>query len=123
MHTPGPWIVVKQHGAARDFGRLYCVATDPQTLQGRYGAVADVCGPGELSMTVDDQAALDNARLIAASPALLGVCQACLHQLSTDSDLDEVTAPEKYRELVAGLKAAIYAADPGFPPLCNYFPT
>ena len=55
-------------------------------------------------------------------PTLLDAAAACLHQLSTDADLETVSAPHKYHELVEMLKAAIYAVDPGFPALQNYDP-
>jgi hypothetical protein len=51
-----------------------------------------------------------NARLIAESPALLGIAQDCLHQLSTDSDLDEILGAPKYRALVATLRDVIARA-------------
>jgi hypothetical protein len=38
---------------------------------------------------------------------LLAVATACLHQLSTDSDLEHVSAPEKYTALVSWLRRIV----------------
>lgn len=47
-----------------------------------------------------------------AAKDLLSACKACLHQIGTDSDLDElVTRPDKYDELEACLRAAIAKAE------------
>lgn len=51
--------------------------------------------------------------LFMAAPDLLAVASDCLHQLSTDSDLDAVTAPQKYQRLVDMLRAAIAKAEGG----------
>jgi len=86
-HTPGPWIVCLSHGAARDFGRLYHVTTDPaaHTYQA-YGCIADVSGPGELFGTTDPEAAEANARLIAAAPALLEALRECVQVYEAHRD-------------------------------------
>ena len=42
-----------------------------------------------------------------ATHRLFRACEDCLHQLSTDSDLDSVTCPDKYRALVDTLRKAI----------------
>ena len=46
----------------------------------------------------------------ASAPALLDIAEDCLHQLSTDSDLDEILGAPKYRALVETLRGAIACA-------------
>lgn len=53
-------------------------------------------------------------RMVQENPAvavdLLRACSATLHQLETDSDLEAVTRPDKYRDLVTMLREAVEAA-------------
>jgi hypothetical protein len=51
----------------------------------------------------DFDLAISHARLIE-------VCESCLHQLSTDSDLEHVSEPQKYRELMAMLRQTLEKA-------------
>ena len=69
-----------------------------------------------------DEQRIANARLIVAAPDLLAIACSCLHQLSTDADLENVTRPDLYESLVHGLKLAIKKADPTFGPVAYWFP-
>ena len=101
-HTPGPWDV---HG---DRHTLIGPRNGKQMLA---KALHSYCVP-RWSLTLEEAQA--NARLIAAAPSLLDACRECLHQVSTDSDLDElVTRPDKYDRLEELLRAAIAKAEEG----------
>jgi len=99
-HTPGPW-------QTEGYKELIVNGSDGVTLA--------MCPGDTMRNGIENVQA--NAKLIASAPELLDIAKACLHQLSTDSDLDDITGAEKYRELVDGLKQAIYKADPSFPPV------
>ena len=85
MFTPGPWEVDKtavRYAHADETGYKPFVAR--MAINGY----------------IPSEVAAENARLIAAAPDMLSVLESVLHQLSTDSDLDDrVSAPGKYDSL------------------------
>ena len=86
-HTPGLWYTHPK----------------PNALQ----ALIYVEGTGkDIAVCYDPR----DAHLIASAPALLDIAEDCLHQLSTDSDLDEILGAPKYRALVETLRGAIACA-------------
>lgn len=93
-HTPGPWHLSERRDP-HSGSPVYSV------LAGAHLWLADVLG-------AECEAGEANARLIAAAPELLEACRSCLHQIGTDSDLDDVVSrPDKYDELEQMLRDVI----------------
>lgn len=98
-HTPGPWTI---HGWGED---NYEVNAADET----------VCNvPGFCDETVDSDRAEANARLIAAAPELLAVCQCIAGDLQAVIDGDDFSGmsdAEFFGVLLRSLNAAIAKAE------------
>ena len=60
--------------------------------------------------------------LIREGDNIVQYLESVLHQLSTDADLENVTAAETYSDLVEQTKALLYRLDPSNPQLQRYHP-
>ncbi len=89
-YTPGPWTVVLEgyplYQIREDGGDQMWVATVVDGLNGT---------------------SKGNAALLASAPEMFSLCEDLLHQLSTDSDLDEITGAEKYEAFTDRLRVIV----------------
>lgn len=80
-HTPGPWEASFHQTAV---GTPFGIVTGSQSQDGRMDVV--IChGPRAIDEPSSFKAFESNARLIAASPALLDLCRRALRALDEDS--------------------------------------
>jgi hypothetical protein len=74
-HTPGPWYAVHN-------GHYWNVSVDPADTA---PSIGDACGSRFLDGQEDNPVAEANAKLMAASPAMLDALRECVEALSQDS--------------------------------------
>jgi hypothetical protein len=93
-HTPGPWIIYK--------------AADGDSWIGTEAGDDRIATLGGNMSPKEEEG---NANVLAAAPELLEACEDVLHQIGTDSDLENITGAAKYKTLEVKLRAAIAKAE------------
>ena len=105
MHTPDPWRADPVYGG--DSTWIMAHRLFRPDCGGSFCTIEHFGITGKRLPNAESTA---NVRLMVQSPALLGIAQDCLHQLSTDSDLDTILGAPKYRALVETLREVIARA-------------
>ena len=102
--TPGPWYEGRQAGRATHGQEMIASEANGKTVAVVYDADADAAFIVEACNAHD--------RLTSERDALREALRNVEHQLSTDSDLDDlVTRPDKYDALLVSVRAALAIAD------------
>jgi hypothetical protein len=106
-HTPGNWVAQAYHVTAMDTG-------DTITPMGGAEVKVDCCIVPRVEGRTDAEA-LANARLIAASPALLAACEHVREALSVRADYWQ-NDPDQYGYLLDALDSVVAAISQASPP-------
>lgn len=99
-YTSGPWEAQR--------GDPYDCTWEINSTGARWGAIANVNANTNGSLHIDDETAEANARLIAAAPDLLAVCEATLKRVKYR--LDQIDATHAEFPFLADLEGELLTA-------------